>query len=54
MVSLPMTIVVEIFTNFYKHLVARSKLPKQRRRVLPVEAPRTRKKQQTQNQDQQK
>jgi potassium voltage-gated channel Shaw-related subfamily C member 1 len=54
MVSLPMTIVVEIFTNFYKHLGARSKLPKQRRRVLPVEAPRTRKKQQTQNQDQQK
>ena len=54
MVSLPMTIVVEIFTNFYKHLGARSKLPKKRRRVLPVEAPRTRKKQQTQNQDQQK
>jgi potassium voltage-gated channel Shaw-related subfamily C protein 1 len=43
LLSLPMTIVVEIFTNFYKHLGARSKLPKQRRRVLPVEAPRLRK-----------
>ena len=44
MVGLPMTIVVEIFTNFYNHLRARSKLPKQRRRILPVEAPRLRKK----------
>jgi potassium voltage-gated channel Shaw-related subfamily C protein 1 len=43
MVGLPMTIVVEVFTNFYNHLRARSKLPKQRRRVLPVEAPRLRK-----------
>lgn len=40
MMSLPMTIVVEVFTNFYKHLGARSKLPKQRRHVCPVEAPR--------------
>ena len=37
MVGLPMTIVVEVFTNFYNHLRARSKLPKQRRRILPVE-----------------
>lgn len=43
MIGLPMTIVVEIFTNFYRHLGARSKLPKQRRRILPVEAPRIRK-----------
>jgi potassium voltage-gated channel Shaw-related subfamily C protein 1 len=43
MIGLPMTIVVEIFTNFYNHLRARSKLPKQRRRILPVEAPRVRK-----------
>jgi potassium voltage-gated channel Shaw-related subfamily C protein 1 len=43
MMGLPMTIVVEIFSNFYKHLRARSKLPKQRRRILPVQAPRTRK-----------
>jgi potassium voltage-gated channel Shaw-related subfamily C protein 1 len=44
MIGLPMTIVVEIFTDFYNHLRARSKLPKQRRRILPVEAPRIRKK----------
>lgn len=37
MVGLPMTIVVEVFTNYYNHLRARSKLPKQRRRILPVE-----------------
>ncbi|CAF0713879.1 unnamed protein product [Brachionus calyciflorus] len=43
MVGLPMTIVVEIFSNFFNHLRARSKLPKQRRRILPVEAPRLRK-----------
>ncbi|RNA32397.1 potassium voltage-gated channel Shaw-like isoform X1 [Brachionus plicatilis] len=43
MVGLPMTIVVEIFSNFFNHLRARSKLPKQRRRILPVEAPRVRK-----------
>ena len=43
MISLPVTIVVEIFTNFYNHLRARSKLPKQRRRILPTEAPRQRK-----------
>lgn len=49
MISLPMTIVVEIFTNYYKHLGARSKLPKQRRRILPVEAPRLRKTANNQN-----
>lgn len=43
MIGLPMTIVVEIFTNLYNHLRARNKLPKQRRRILPVEAPRARK-----------
>lgn len=43
MIGLPMTIVVEIFTNFYNHLRARSKLPKERRKILPVEAPRVRK-----------
>ena len=31
-------------TNFYNHLRARSKLPKERRKILPVEAPRERKK----------
>jgi len=40
MIGLPMTIVVEVFTNFYKHLGARSKLPKTRRRIQAVEAPR--------------
>ncbi len=44
MISTPTTIVVEIFTNFYNHLRARSKLPKERRKILPVEAPRIRKK----------
>lgn len=43
MMGLPMTIVVEIFTNFYNHLRARSKLPKTRRRIQAVEAPRLRK-----------
>jgi ABC-type phosphate transport system permease subunit len=41
--SLPKSIIVEIFTNFYNSLRARSKLPKQRRRIVPVEAIRTRK-----------
>ena len=45
MISLPMTVVVEIFTNFYKHLNAKSKLPNklQRRHVLNVKSTRTRK-----------
>jgi hypothetical protein len=43
MIGLPMTIVVEVFTQLYTHLGARSKLPKQRRRIQPVEAPRMRK-----------
>lgn len=43
MVGLPMTIVVEIFSDFFNHLRARAKLPKTRRRILPVEAPRVRK-----------
>lgn len=44
MIGLPMTIVVEIFTDYSKHLGARSKMPKERRRICPVEAPRARKK----------
>jgi hypothetical protein len=40
MVNLPMCIVVEILTNFYKHLSARSKFPKTRRRVLDIRIPR--------------
>jgi potassium voltage-gated channel Shaw-related subfamily C member 1 len=43
MIGLPMTIVVEVFSQLYRHLNCRSKLPKQRRRIMPVEAPRARK-----------
>lgn len=44
MIGLPMSIVVEVFSEYYKHLNARSKMPKERRRICPVEAPRARKK----------
>jgi len=44
MIGLPMTIVVEVFSNYYKHLGARGKMPKERRRITPVEAPRAKKK----------
>lgn len=39
-ISLPVPVIVSNFTMFYSHTQARSKLPKKRRRVLPVEAPR--------------
>ncbi|KAI3383151.1 hypothetical protein SNEBB_005893 [Seison nebaliae] len=42
--DLLMPIIVNNFTNYYKHSQARAKLPKERRRVLPVEAPRVRNK----------
>lgn len=42
-VDLPMPIIVANFANYYNHLQARSKFPKKlRRKVLPVEAPRSR------------
>lgn len=37
-ISLPVPVIVSNFTIFYSHAQARSKLPKKRRRVLPVEA----------------
>jgi hypothetical protein len=38
-------IIVENFANYYNHLQARSKFPKKlRRKILPVEAPRSRNK----------
>ncbi|VEL20075.1 unnamed protein product [Protopolystoma xenopodis] len=39
-ISLPVPVIVSNFSMFYSHTQARSKLPKQRRRVLPVEAVR--------------
>lgn len=36
-IALPVPVIVSNFTMFYTHTQARSKLPKQRRRVLPVE-----------------
>ena len=39
-ISLPVPVIVSNFTMFYSHTQARSKLPKKRRRVQPVEAPR--------------
>ena len=39
-IALPVPVIVSNFTLFYSHAQARDKLPKQRRRVLPVEAPR--------------
>ena len=39
-VALPVPIIVSNFAMIYSHSQARSKLPKTRRRVLPVEAPR--------------
>lgn len=38
--AIPVPIMVNNFTRFYSHADARAKLPKKRRRVLPVEAPR--------------
>ncbi|CAF4475206.1 unnamed protein product, partial [Didymodactylos carnosus] len=39
-IDLPMPIILETFANFYTHLRARSKLPKTRRKIGPVEQPR--------------
>lgn len=39
-IALPVPVIVSNFTMFYAHTQARSKLPKERRRVLPVEAVR--------------
>ncbi|ROT67312.1 Potassium voltage-gated channel protein Shaw [Penaeus vannamei] len=39
-ISLPVPVIVSNFSMFYSHTQARSKLPKKRRRVLPVEQPR--------------
>lgn len=36
-ISLPVPVIVSNFSNVYSHTQARSKLPKRRRRVLPVE-----------------
>ncbi|XP_043216149.1 potassium voltage-gated channel protein Shaw-like [Amphibalanus amphitrite] len=36
-ISLPVPVIVSNFSNVYSHTQARSKLPKKRRRVLPVE-----------------
>lgn len=37
-IALPVPVIVSNFSMFYSHTQARSKLPKKRRRVLPVEA----------------
>ena len=39
-IALPVPVIVSNFEMFYSHTQARAKLPKQRRRVLPVEAVR--------------
>ncbi|KAI4480172.1 hypothetical protein M0804_010533 [Polistes exclamans] len=39
-IALPVPVIVSNFSMFYSHTQARSKLPKQRRRVLPAEFPR--------------
>lgn len=39
-IALPVPVIVSNFTLFYSHSQARAKLPKKRRRVLPVEAVR--------------
>ena len=39
-IALPVPVIVSNFTLFYSHAQARDKLPKRRRRVLPVEAVR--------------
>lgn len=41
-IALPVPVIVSNFTMFYSHTQAREKLPKQRRRVLPVEQVRVR------------
>lgn len=39
-IALPVPVIVSNFTMFYAHTQARSKLPKERRRVIPVESVR--------------
>ncbi|XP_076753872.1 potassium voltage-gated channel protein Shaw [Xylocopa sonorina] len=39
-IALPVPVIVSNFSMFYSHTQARSKLPKQRRRVLPSKVPR--------------
>ena len=39
-IALPVPVIVSNFAMYYSHTQARSKLPKQRRRVLPVESVR--------------
>jgi hypothetical protein len=39
-IALPVPVIVSNFAMFYSHTQARAKLPKKRRRVLPVEQPR--------------
>lgn len=41
-IALPVPVIVSNFAMYYSHTQARAKLPKKRRRVLPVEQPRTR------------
>ncbi|XP_074107432.1 potassium voltage-gated channel protein Shaw [Cotesia typhae] len=41
-IALPVPIIVSNFSMFYSHSQARSKLPKQRRKILPAEIPRRR------------
>ena len=42
-IALPVPVIVSNFALFYSHTQARAKLPKKRRRVLPVEAVRPKK-----------
>ncbi|XP_055905392.1 potassium voltage-gated channel protein Shaw isoform X2 [Eupeodes corollae] len=44
-IALPVPVIVSNFSMFYSHTQARSKLPKKRRRVLPVEQPRRKREQ---------
>ena len=39
-IALPVPVIVSNFAMFYSHTQARAKLPKKRRRVLPVETVR--------------
>lgn len=39
-IALPVPVIVSNFAMFYSHTQARAKLPKRRRRILPVEQPR--------------
>ncbi|CAH0564241.1 unnamed protein product [Brassicogethes aeneus] len=48
-IALPVPVIVSNFSMFYSHTQARAKLPKRRRRVLPVEQPRRKKIENTQN-----